>query len=182
MKTMLALFTTGAVAAACAHGAGAAPRSLTPTPAGTPTIELVSVADLACDGGFGFRRVDAGARGPAGAFVVPDGAVFVASEIRWNARADAFASPADRVVLEVADADADASGPRAVVNGTRVAAGEAEGGRRYRTGVAFDPGTTLCGHVRTRNGFAEARPASAGAVIRGHLVDARARIARRSAP
>ena len=41
--------------------------------------------------------------------------MFVASEIRWNARADAFASPADRVVLEVADADADASGPRWVL-------------------------------------------------------------------
>lgn len=139
-----------------------------------PMITLVSAADPACDGGFGFRRVADGIQA-GDAFVVPDDARFVAAEIRWHARADAFTSPADRVVLEVgAHAEASGNAPmdaRAIVNGTRVGAGEAEGERRYRSGIAFEPGSTLCGHLRTRNTLADAHPARAGAVIHGRLAE-----------
>jgi hypothetical protein len=155
----------------------AAPRGWTDAPGAPREITLVSVADASCEGGFGFRRAQTDAPLHAGRFVVPGDAVLVASEIRWNARAAAFSSPADRVVLEI---EASASGthdgaapPQAIVGGTRIGAGEAHGERRYRSGIEFASGSTLCGYVRTRNTLADAHAASAAAVIRGTLVDAR---------
>lgn len=177
MNDMMALCMSAAIGAAAASVASAAgdatsmrASSVVDDPA---EITLVSVADPACEGGLGFRRIDGGPTA-RDTFAVPDNAVFIASDIRWHARAPAFDSRMERVALEVGrsthDDDAGRASPRAVVNGTHVGGGRAEGGRTYASGIAFESGTTLCGHVRTRNPLVPARTGEAHAVIQGRVV------------
>lgn len=167
---MAILILTASGLAAARDASAPRPTAPPPTPSG---ITLVSTADPACEGGFGFRRAEPGARSPAARFVVPDDTVLVADEIHWKARASAFSSTADRVVLEIGvsaqDSGAKAVAPRAIVGGTRAGAGETLGERRYRSGIAFESGATLCGYVRTRDVLADAHAARAAAVIRGTL-------------
>lgn len=170
MLVALGATTNGA---ANARGDAASLRSTDPQ-SSLRDITLVSVADPACAGGFGFRLAEGSAPAPDGRFVVPHDARFVASDIQWSAHAEGFDSVAGRALLEIGRApDGSIStrpAARAIVNGTRVGVGEAHGARSYRTGITFGPGTTLCGHVRTREVLARAQPGQAVAVVRGHLV------------
>lgn len=178
MNKMMVLCMTAAVGAAAASVASAAGDAASMRASSVvddrAEITLVSVADPACEGGLGFRRIDDGGPTARDAFAVPDNAVFVASDIRWHARAPAFDSRVERVALEVVrsthDDDAGRPGPRAVVNRTHAGGGRAKGGRTYASGIAFESGTTLCGHVRTGNPLVPARTGEAHAVIQGRVV------------